>query len=83
MKYAILRCPKCGEVVHYAKYIRTTCTSCNKKIDPTKAFILAQYNKPAKAGYTMQRVKEELARKYGVQLEKGAHYVGLKQEARK
>ena len=78
-KYLILRCHKCGEVVHYAKYIRTTCTSCSKKLDPSKSYILASYDKPAEAGYVEQRVKEELARKYGVQLAKGANYVGLKE----
>jgi len=78
MKYKLIRCHHCGEIVHYAKYIRTTCTSCNKKLDVKKSFILAQYEKPGEAVYVEQRVKEELASKTGVPLAKGAIYINKK-----
>ena len=74
MKYAILKCHHCGFIVHYAKYIRTKCTSCNKKLDPSKSFILAQYDKPAEASYVEQRAKEQLARNK-TEFEKGANYI--------
>jgi len=79
VKYKILRCHRCGEVVHYAKYIRTTCTSCGKKLDPKKSFVLAQYDKPAEAVYVEQRVKEDLAKQH-CEFEKKATYLNKRRD---
>ena len=74
MKYQILKCHRCGEIIHYAKYIRTTCTACGKKLNPGKSIVLAGYDKPAEAVYVEQRVKEELAREK-TEFEKGGNYI--------
>ena len=73
-KYKILRCHRCGALVHYAKGIRTTCTNCGKKLDPKKSFIIAEYGKPGEAVYVEQRVKEEMA-KERCEFEKKANYI--------
>jgi DNA-directed RNA polymerase subunit RPC12/RpoP len=77
-KYGIIRCPHCGELVLWAAWIRTKCTTCHKKIDPKKARKIWLGNTPREVGHTLQRIKEQVAKEFGVPLEKGAIYVGRK-----